>query len=774
MSADHFFCVLAVFVMIVMPAPASLALAEGGRTEYVIVQSEESTAAERHAVSELAQTLKQITGVEFEVRTNLAEVPRRAIVVGPGRLAAQLFPEVPFSELGPEEIVLRTQGQRLLIAGGRPRGTLYAVARFLQEYGGARWWTPWASTIPRRSRLTIPQLKVRAQPAFESRDPYWFPAFDRAWAVRNTSNSQSANLDEAWGGSVVYQGFVHTFYALVPPEKYFREHPEWFSLIKNQRTAERAQLCLSNPQLRDFVVQRVQEWLRESPRAKIVSVSQNDWHGACECPSCQAKDDAEGSPAGSLIDFVNYVAEKIEPEFPQVAVDTLAYQYTRPAPKTMRPRPNVIVRLCSIEGNFGAPLDDPSNAAFAKDLRDWSKICRRLYVWDYTTDFSHYQQPHPNWFNLGPNARFFQRHHVVGLFEQGAYQSSGAEMAELRAWLLAQLMWNPYQDDRALIEEFLRGYYGRAAAPFIREYLNLMQKAAQGYYLTCYSPPEAPFLGFETLAQAERLWQRAEAAVMNDPDQLWRVRQGQACLRYAWLLRWSQLQQECRQSGGTWPLPESRKAVADEWFARATQPGPTGWKPVTHLNERGLTPESLRQQFQADPPNLLKASARFSRPPAPLDIPGLKPKRYLDLQDNLANFVVEPDLGEFRADPDASDGFAFRMPGNHRRWGFSIRAGRLPVPAMKGRWQVYVVARVDKTVGAGTEAKGYAFEAGVYDEKARKMQTSRAIRLDAADGVYRSFLLGTVEFHPGSYLWAAPAAHPQVQAVWVDRFCLVP
>ena len=148
----------------------------------------------------------------------------------------------------------------------------------------------------------------------------------------------------------------------------------------------------------------MKEWLRESPDAKIISVTQNDCAGACQCPNCKAIDDAEGSPAGSMLTFVNYIAEKIEPEFPDVAVDTFAYQYTRHPPKTIHPRPNVIVRLCSIECNFREPLDDPSNAAFLRDLTTWSKICHRLYVWDYVTDFANYVLPHPNWFVLGPNA----------------------------------------------------------------------------------------------------------------------------------------------------------------------------------------------------------------------------------------------------------------------------------------------------------------------------------------------------------------------------------
>ena len=161
------------------------------------------------------------------------------------------------------------------------------------------------------------------------------------------------------GGHISYKGFVHTFNQLVPPETHFAAHPEWFSLIKGKRTSDRAQLCLTNPSLRDFMVERVKQWLRESPETGIISVSQNDWAGACECRDCKTLDDAEGTPAATMLAFANYVGEKIEPEFPQVAVDTLAYQYTRKPPKTLKPRANVIVRLCSIECNFREPHEHP-------------------------------------------------------------------------------------------------------------------------------------------------------------------------------------------------------------------------------------------------------------------------------------------------------------------------------------------------------------------------------------------------------------------------------
>ncbi|KAB2654539.1 MAG: DUF4838 domain-containing protein [Verrucomicrobia bacterium] len=560
------------------------AIAENGRARCVVVVDPAASPPEQTAARELVAALRQITGVGFLVSTNTV-APEHAIVVGRGEAASGAFAGVSFDTLGSEEFVVKTRGTRLLIAGGRPRGTLYAVSWFLQRECGVRWWTPWASRIPRQPVLKVGDLDLREAPAFEYREPFWYPAFDADWSWRNGCNGQSSRLAPEQGGRITYQGFVHTFYPLVPPEKHFAEHPEWYSLIKGQRSTNHAQLCLTNPKLLDFVVEQVRRQLYASPGAGIVSVSQNDWHGACQCDACKALDDAEGTHAGTMLSFVNQVAERIEPEFPRVAVDTLAYQYTRKPPKTLRPRANVIVRLCSIECNFREPLDHPSNAAFADDIRGWSRICGRLYIWDYTTDFGHYVQPHPNWFVLGPNLRFFQEHNVRGVFEQGAYQSHGSEMAELRAWVLARLLWNPRQDDRALVREFLEGYYGAAAAPFLGRYLELMHGASAGYKLGCFASTDGPHLRFKPLAEAEQLWQQAEAASAGDPDRIDRVRLGHLAVRHAWLARWSQLRGECAALGATWPLSDSRQQVADDWMA------------VARVNEGGLTPERWAARF---------------------------------------------------------------------------------------------------------------------------------------------------------------------------------
>jgi hypothetical protein len=543
-------------------------IAEGGVGRAVIVVAADATEPEKHAAAELAGFLRQVTGGDYAV-VNTAEPGPSRLLVGPG--AAELADQ-PFAtqDLGADGLVVRTVGSDLILAGGRPRGTLYAVYTFLEETVGCRWWTSKVSTIPKKANLKVGPINLRHLPPLEYRESFWFDALDGDWAVRNKCNGHSDRLDGPRGGKHAYEGFVHTFYALIPPDRYFKDHPEWFSEIEGRRTSEHAQLCLTNEDMRRELVKNLKERLRANPAATIASVSQNDCGGNCQCSRCAAVDTEEGSPAGSLLRFVNAVAADIEPEFPQVAIDTLAYQYTRRPPAHVRPRPSVIVRLCSIECSFSRPLADERNRTFRDDLEGWSRICNRLYIWDYTTNFAHYVLPHPNLRVLGPNIRFFVDQGVKGVFEQGAYQSYGSEMAELRGWVLAKLLWDPSRDPQKLMDEFLDGYYGPAARG-MRDYLKLTHDAveASGDPLGCFSPADAKFLSLKTLTDGLRLLEAAETAAGADEAVRQRVRVAQLPALYAFLVRWDALRKEATEGGVPWPVDNDIRAVYERFMKTA-------------------------------------------------------------------------------------------------------------------------------------------------------------------------------------------------------------
>jgi len=556
----------------------AITIAENGQAKAVIVVAPETREPERHAAAELADFLQQITGATFEI-VNRPVVGKPRILVGP-QAANLAITDFSTDGLGAEGIVIKTFGDDLVLAGGYPRGTLYAVYTFLEDKLGCRWWSSTESTIPKKPTLQIGNIDVRYVPVAEYRSPFWFDAFDGDWAVRNKCNGQAHRLDEKRGGRHIYEGFVHTLYPLIPPEKYFKDHPEWFSEIKGKRTYERAQLCLTNEQMRMELVNNLKERLRKNPAATIASVSQNDWYGNCQCSNCAAIEKEEDSPAGLMLRFVNAIAADIEAEFPNVAISTLAYQYTRKPPKITRPRNNVIVQLCSIECSFCKPLSDDRNKAFRDDIVGWSKICDRLYIWDYTTDFRHYVMPHPNLRVLGPNVKFFVEHNVKGIFEQGSYNTYGAEMAELRAWVLAKLLWNPALDGQKLIDEFIEGYYG-TAAQHIRAYLKTTHDAveASGDWLGCFSQQDAKFLSFETLSNGWSGLKAAEAAVQDNPELRFRVQVAQLPVMYTFMIRWDEMRQQAATTSADWPMPASIQKTFDDFMEVAKK------KNITRLNE---------------------------------------------------------------------------------------------------------------------------------------------------------------------------------------------
>lgn len=532
---------------------ASLLLAEHGTTRYVIVSQPDATLLERRAAIDLQHFLQEVTGARFPIVSGSDAPPRFAVVVGPRK--GEQFAE--------GEVRIRSHGNMLFLAGAGAKGTLFAVYRFLQELG-CRWWSPDADAIPRRPTLFLGPIDIDERPAFLSRHVSLASAYDPDWAMRNLVDAAS------------YAGFAHTFYMLVPPKLYFQSHPEWFSLVSGKRRVAglyASQLCLSNASLRTFVAERVKQELRSHPEAQIASVSQNDWGGFCECDRCQLLYRKYGSKSGALLEFVNAVAALVEPEFPNAVIDTLAYSETRRPPTGIRARSNVAVRFCPIEADGSAPLDSGRNAAILTDFMGWRKITERLHVWYYSANFSEYFLPHPNWFTLGSDMRFLHAQRVENVFLQGVASPPGGELGELRAWVLAQLTWDANRDERALIEEFVEGYYGKAAAKPILGYLDLMARAASTDFLPAGNASDrSKFLTLDTLWQAEQRWRQAEEAT-TDGESLRRIKHSHLSVRYAWLVRWTALQLEARQRGIRWPLSASRAEVANDWYRTITDDG---------------------------------------------------------------------------------------------------------------------------------------------------------------------------------------------------------
>jgi hypothetical protein len=582
-------------------------LTVAGQPVAVITLAPHAPTPERHAARELASHLHQITGASFAIRTPHPRETRFQLAVGSGAARTLGLPLKSLQNLGPEDFVWRSLNNGLVLSGapGAPRGTLYAVMTFLDEILGCRWWTPTAAHIPHQPDLVIPALNRTVQPSFEYREVLYRQNWNLLWSVRNRTNGLWENTDPGippeWGGHVKYAAFVHTLVGTLIPTEAFETHPEWFAEMDSRRHPD--QPCCTHPEVIDSVIRKTRALLKADPQASLISISQNDNHTYCRCARCEPINRREGSPAGPLLILVNAVAEALADEFPKVSFDTLAYLFSRRPPRHIRPHPRVIIRLCSFECDFLHPLDHPNNAPFFKDLVGWSKICKRLYIWDYVTNYAHFLLPHPDWPVLAANIRLFRRHQVRGVFEQANNSSLGGEFAELRGWVLARLLWNPDLDPETLIREFLEGYYG-SAAPWIAAYLKLLVQTAlaiphypgssairdclrkrgysqgiQGCYLDLNAQPDAPFLTPTVIFAGLAAFQSAEAISSENQEVFRRVQRSALSLRYVLLLRWEELRRYAARHSLDWPGPENRLDAFRQFARVCSNSG------ITHLGE---------------------------------------------------------------------------------------------------------------------------------------------------------------------------------------------
>jgi len=577
---------------------SELLLAKDGAARAVIVVPDAATPVERTAAEELRLHLDQATGARFAVTNESAAPAGAKILVGRTAALSALMPGFDPKALGDDGIILKTAGGNLFLSGHPQRGPLYAADTFLEDEVGVRWWTSTETLIPHRPTLTVSALDLRYAPPLRFRESYYLDGFDARFKVRLKGNVSSRTrymlspmemIPEAYGGNhrhIFFKGrnsSFHSFYELLPPAAYFGKHPEWYSEIKGRRTHKNAQLCLTNDDMREELTRNALARLREDPGADIIQISQNDCAGRCTCAKCLAVEKEEGgvgTASGPLLRFVNRVAEDIEKAFPGVYVETFAYQYTRQAPEHVRPRANVLIRLCAIECSRLQPIDGDvrENRAFAADVEGWSRIAgRNLFGWDYVTDFSSYLLPNPNLRTLAPNIRFFVKHGASGLFEQGDALCAAGDFVRLRHWVISHLLWNPDLDEGQLIGEFLKGYYGEKTGAALKRYLACINDCGADAHiaLDCYQENVTSWLDFEDVTEATRLMNEAlktaEAEEARDPagnrglrDKVLREK---LSLDHVWLINYAAYKRQAAALGEPFLGPADPQEACRAWLA---------------------------------------------------------------------------------------------------------------------------------------------------------------------------------------------------------------
>jgi hypothetical protein len=443
-----------------------------------IVVAEDASPSEQYAAEEFRDLFKQAGGAELQIVKTAKALERldKHVYIGSGTAMKASAVGFGVDDYGAEDLRIIIRNNNIAIAGGRPRGTLYGVYVFAEDYLGVRFLTPEHTYVPPLGEWRVVGPVARFyHPPFIFRWSYYYEnTMNPPFAVRQRNNAVAD--DAKFGGKTGMTLINHTLGYQIPIAKYGKEHPEYYCLIDGKRRNEGndwydSEPCLTNPDVLRIVTDAVLRELKANPNKENISVSQNDNDKYCRCPNCAAIDEREGTPMGSLLTFVNAVADAVAKDHPKVMVGTLSYWYTQKPPKTIKPRPNVQIQLCSNDSCPFHPMSDlkcPKSQIFFNHINAWNRICENIFIWNYDVNFSDFLLPCANLNVIEPNMRFFASHHAKGVFMQAAYTTYAAEFSDLRNYIMSQLLWDPSKNGQVLMDEFLNLHYGIAAGPIRR------------------------------------------------------------------------------------------------------------------------------------------------------------------------------------------------------------------------------------------------------------------------------------------------------------------
>ena len=504
-----------------------MAIVENGKSDFVIVTSDNPDATIITASKEMQSYIEKISGAKLSIITESNyKSKQKAIIIGETEIENDVV-NIDRKNIKKDGFLIYSNGDKLFISGAESRGTLYGVYTFLEEYLGVRWFTPTLEVVPENidiiidakiNRLVEPSFIIRRNDSIDTNDAY------RARTKMNVSFWEEAT---DYGGALTYVLWDVTLDKLVPDDL-IKEHPDYFATTA-EGTKTRDHVCLSNPEVLEVAVKNARKAILENEtNAKYIHIGQKDNTNYCRCENCEALYEKYGSVSAPTILFTNAFADALDDEFPDFMFTFYAYNETDKPPKdlSLKCNKNVAPVLCGLHKACRShPLTEcgaqDGNETFynlfgdnepviAEDFKNWVKVADTTYIYDYTINFINTAQFFSNFETMQSTMQYM---HDIGI--TGYIYNCGdthiAAFNELRNYLLCKLQWDVNCDVEYHMMDFIKAYYGEEAAPYIKEILDIQtaQTRASAHAFDFDWHYQAGFYPLGKVADLDDLWEKA-------------------------------------------------------------------------------------------------------------------------------------------------------------------------------------------------------------------------------------------------------------------------
>ena len=518
-------------------------IAKNGKSDYEIYLPAKRNKYLTFAAKELVYFIKEACGAELPVIYGLSGKKQpRCIVIR----------AVKNNSLGKDGYTLKTVNGSYFLTGGSVLGAVFAVYGFLSKAAGLK---IYARDAFRLSRGDIPFINVEFTdvPDIPFRSLGIYPCHsEKAYPAPEEGRSRMRvrGMAEGWGLA------MHSYFKILPPGKYKKAHPDFYS-----KGDGGINLCLSNGEMEEEFIRRVQEIIEQDPHAEYFMLGQEDNPHFCTCPECKAFIDSYGGFESALMtEFTSRVVNKLnawlKEKHPERKITFCMFAYSR----TMKPPvrfdkdkkayvpvkdfdipENLAVMFAPLYANCDKPYFSPENKTTfcssyssqdsfntAEIFKGWRAVTKNIFLWTYSIDFTNYLVPFDFFGAAQENYKSYRNLGIKYIFEEANYQADVTNRTAMRAYVFSSLMWDTSLSVKELIEDFTFNYYGKAAYSAVSEYFSFVDEQVKRIteemkrpmlYVRFDDYPDLSsprYFPFEWLKEALALCEKAAGAAENE------------------------------------------------------------------------------------------------------------------------------------------------------------------------------------------------------------------------------------------------------------------
>jgi hypothetical protein len=710
----------------------NLILTNKGKSEYSIYCGKSENIIVKHAAEELADYINRISGNRISVTNNLDKSSKYIIVGKNNSFSKKIEKLIKFSLIKCDGFRIISHDGNIYIAGKIDRGTLYGVYYFLDHYLGVRWFSSDYEVIPKKEKIELPPINDLQNPDFAYREIFDGQTDDVYLRQHNRLNG--CRFHRKYYN---YPEYLNTWSNFVPggPPPQFGGH-NFYRVVKNEKYHYGGQLLAMDENCRKIAADYFKDVIKNYGTDYWYGFTQMDNGWQADSLSLEFAEKHGKTLAAPIADMVLSTADRVRKMYPAAKFATFAYQFSFLPPKNMDIPEYLLVETAPIHADFGQPFFDKRNKDVDEALRGWNAIAENLSIWTYNTNFQNYLQPLPNMYAMFEDIKYLAKFNSIkGYFGQGAYNTKGAEFADLRMWVASRLLWDNDADYKRLIDEFCDGYYGEASI-YIKKYIKLLHESLDktNERISSKQRITSKYLNLSFIMQADSLMAKTDLAAEGVYSK--HVHQVRLGVDMTILLREHMYKADAESKGIKWRKDEGRL----ERFREYTQ-------------EAGIEEYSEDQKLE----NLFDVIAiKRINPSVPVKL--VKGKAWIDYQDMDFNICCGAALVN---DEMASDHGTVKYSG--REWAVQMSLDKLP-PGEE--WNLYAIVRVEKNKNSAADET--AFNMGVYPGKSKNIRIE-----DITDDRYQvySFPGNPFSYQTGKNIWFVSG--DGAQNIYIDRIIAV-